>query len=129
MAASKQRQAAMQWYNYLLSLVDFENLPQEELHKYNLSAPYFENWFGMTKYKTIEAKHYELLRGVSENIVTAKELATYIQHSAPATYPLLSILVIRGLLIVTHNKADKCKNYRLTPYGRRKLEEYLTSLE
>ena len=43
MAAIKEKQAAMQWYNYLLSLVDFENLSKEDLHKYNLSSPYFES--------------------------------------------------------------------------------------
>ena len=129
MAAMKEKQAAMQWYNYLLSLVDFENLSKEDLHKYNLSSPYFESIFGMTEYKTLETKHYELLRGISEGITTSKELATYIQHSAPATFPLLNIVTIRGLAIVEYNKILKCKQYRLTPYGRQRLEEYLTTLQ
>lgn len=124
MAITKEKQAASQWLNYLLSTVDFEILDKDTLALYNLSAPYFESLFGMTEYKSLEEKHYLLLQGVSENIVEAKDLATYIQHSAPATYPLLSILVTRQLLFVEHNTATKKKNYRLSPYGREKLIEW-----
>lgn len=124
MAITKEKQAAHQFLNYLLSTVDFDSLDKDILTLYNLSAPYFEQMFGHSEYKTLENKHYFILQAISENIIEAQQIATYIQQSAPATYPLMNILVTRQYVIVEHNTSTKKKNYRLTPYGREKLLEW-----
>lgn len=124
---NKEKQAAYQFFNFLLSKIDFENLDKDTIQLYNLSAPYFENLFGMTEYKTLEQKHFDILQALTEGLIEAKDIATYINHSPQATYPLLNILVIRQYVIVEYNNSAKKKNYRLTPFGREKLIEWQKS--
>ena len=119
----KERQAAMQWYNYLLGLVDFENLPQDKLGLYNLASPFMEETFGRSEYKTLEDKHYNILKGISEGVTNTGGLATYIGVSAPAVYPLIHVLVVRQYALAAVGD-DKKKQYTLLPYGRQQLQEW-----
>ena len=119
----KERQAAMQWYNYLLGTVNFDTLPKDKLELYNLSSPFMETTFGRDEYKTLDEKHFLLLRGIKEGVTATGGLATYIGVSAPAVYPLIHILVVRQYILAAVGD-DKKKQYTLLPYGRQKLQEW-----
>ena len=119
----KERQAAMQWYNYLMGTINFDSLPKDKLELYNLASPFMEDTFGRSEYKTLEDKHYNLLKAISEGVTNTGGLATYIGVSAQAVYPLVHILVVRQYVLASVGD-DKKKQYTLLPYGRQQLQEW-----